>query len=62
MNNCAEFDAVNKAALKGEKLSDLDVYTVEVKTLEPWERCDNCKVSTDGVHSKSDSDAKKPHH
>lgn len=24
MNNCAEFDAVNKAALKGEQLSDLE--------------------------------------
>ena len=58
IDNCAEFNSVNKATLKGEKISDLDVYTVEVETLDPRVRCDNCQVTTDGAHVKSDFDGK----
>lgn len=58
IDNCAEFNAVNKATLKGEKISDLDVYTVEVETLDPRVRCDNCRVTIDGAYVKSDIDGK----
>lgn len=58
IENCAEFNSVNKATLKGEKISDLDVYTVEVETLDPRVRCDNCQVTTEGAHVKSDFDGK----
>lgn len=58
IENCAEFNSVNKATLKGEKISDLDVYTVEVETLNPRVRCDNCQVTTEGAHVKSDFDGK----
>jgi|GEM_PF-2915744 len=54
INNCAEFDAVNKATLKGERLKDLDVYTVEVETLDPRIRCSNCQITSDGIHTQSD--------
>ena len=58
IDNCAEFNSVNKATLKGEKISNLDVYTIEVETLTPRIRCDNCQITTDGAHVKSDIDGK----
>lgn len=50
--NCSEFNAVNNATRHGEKISDLDIETFEVDTLNPRLRCDNCKVSTDCGHVK----------
>lgn len=54
-NNCAEFDAVNKAMLDGAgSMNNVDVYTVKTSTGEAMTRCDNCKESTKGTHTHSD--------
>lgn len=52
--NCAEFNACNNALLNGAKLEDLTVHTVKVKTGEPFPRCNNCRVTTDGTTVTSD--------
>lgn len=47
--NCAEFDAANKATLKGEKIEDLDIVTIETETASPRAACSNCQVTTGGA-------------
>jgi RHS repeat-associated protein len=47
--NCAEFNGVNNALLHGEKIADLEVYTLRTSTGEAMERCANCKISTAGT-------------
>ena len=47
--NCAEFKAVNKALRDGARIDDLEIYTVDSKTLAPAHRCKNCLVTTRGA-------------
>ena len=54
VNNCAEFDAVNKAMLDGADINDLEVATVKVKTGEPFPRCQNCLATTEGADVVTD--------
>lgn len=56
---CAEVDALNKAASDGAKIGDnLDVYTNEInkkaRTYGPVETCANCKETTKGTNVISD--------
>ena len=54
-NNCAEYDAINKALKGGAgSMRNIDVYTVHVATGEPMQRCPNCKISTRGANIYSD--------
>ncbi|WP_227429529.1 RHS repeat-associated core domain-containing protein [Psychrobacter sp. I-STPA6b] len=54
VDNCAEFNAVNNALNNGSIISNLEVHTVIVKTDEPFPRCANCRVTTDGGRATSD--------
>jgi hypothetical protein len=52
--NCAEFNAVNKALNEGAKIEDLVVHTVQVRSGNPFPRCNNCRVTTAGAIVTSD--------
>lgn len=55
LNNCAEYDAVNKALKeRSGSMDNIDVYTVHVATSELIERYPNCKISTEGTNAYSD--------
>lgn len=54
VENCAEFKATNNALLDGAKPENLEVHTVVTKTGEAFPRCDNCKLTTDGILTTSD--------
>jgi RHS repeat-associated protein len=48
--NCAEFNAVNKALLKGAKIENLDYSTVTTIDGKYYPSCDNCKVAMAGAN------------
>ena len=48
--NCAEFNAVNKALLKGAKIENLDYSTVTTADGKYFPSCDNCKVALAGAN------------
>ena len=54
IENCAEFNAVNNALNRGAKIEDLMIYTIKTKSLEPFSRCKNCIITTDGALILSD--------
>ena len=48
IGNCAEVDAVNQALNNGAKLSDLNLYTIDVKKGVPKPMCENCVYTFEG--------------
>lgn len=48
IGNCAEVDAVNQALNNGAKLSDLNLYTIDVKKGLPKQMCENCVYTFEG--------------
>jgi RHS repeat-associated protein len=54
VNNCAEFDALNKALHDGASLDNLEMATVRVASGKAEPRCKNCKVTTQGIWAATD--------
>lgn len=54
VENCAEFNATNKALWDGSKIENLEIHTVRSKTGLPMPRCRNCEITINGATVTSD--------
>jgi RHS repeat-associated protein len=54
VNNCAEFDALNRALHGGASLDNLEMATVRVATGRAEPRCRNCRITSAGIWTATD--------
>jgi uncharacterized Zn-binding protein involved in type VI secretion len=54
VDNCAEFQAANRALADGARMEDLVIHTVTVRDGAAFPRCQNCRTTTSGATVTSD--------